>query len=174
MKQPTKSTFKLHGPTAPVEPPLPPVQPPPPPPVEPPPPPAAEPPKLEPQRSDGGAKRARTGVAIVDRVGANRRIRWDGSTMEPLDGCGAALARGDSQDAAWIQVQNVTHRSPGFAAAHVASFDPEPYYKELAKVEAIIAAGGRVPAVTKKACVDATCRVAQAQHYTSGKWLLYF
>ena len=122
-----------------------------------------------------GAKRARSGLRLCDRVGGDARIRWDTSELleEWINATLPSKVSGDV--AAWIQVENVTIGSPGFARQPTAcAFELAPYLKELAKVEAIIERSNRVSAEAKRACVQALLALAQEQKYTSGKWMLFF
>ena len=120
-----------------------------------------------------GVKRARTESSLCDRVGDDMRIRWD--TAEHLDVWLSATrpSKVSNGIADWIQVENATD-SPGYVQQRVTSaFDHEPYLKELAKVEAIIARSNRVPAEAKRACVQSLLELAQEQRYTTGKWMVF-
>ena len=125
-----------------------------------------------------GVKRPRGGVNLRDRVGDDRRIRWDPrSISEPLDQWITATlpSRVSGDIAAWIQVENATVGSLGFVEQpYACTFDDAPYLTELAKVEAIIERSNRVPAEAKRACVQALLGLAQEQHYTTGKWMIFF
>jgi len=121
-----------------------------------------------------GAKRPRMEINLRDRVGSDKRIRWD--TVEPLDlWIRATLPSKVSHDvAAWIQVENTTAGSPGFAEQRATpTFDHAPYLKELAKLEGIIARTNRVPTEVKRACAQAIQALAQEQRHTTGKWMIF-
>ena len=120
---------------------------------------------------EGGAKRPRNQISLSDRVDADRRIRWGGTRLETLDDWLSSVppSKVSPDVAAWIQVENVTHKSPGFR-----DYNAGPYVRELDKIKALIASSGRVPAAAKKACVQAILSLAQEQRYTTGKWMIFF
>ena len=79
--------------------------------------------------------------------------------------------------AAWIQVSappRLAHDDQQEPLRISCAFDHAPYFTELAKVEAIIARTNRVPAEAKRACTQSLLSLAQEQHYTAGKWMLFF
>ena len=68
-----------------------------------------------------------------------------------------------------IQVENVTHKLPGFHDYYACvTLAKEPYVCEIDKISALIRSSGRVPAAAKKACVQAILSLAQEQRYTTG------
>ena len=126
---------------------------------------------------EGGAKRPRNQIGLSDRVDADRRIRWDGTRLETLDDWLSSVppSKVSPETAAWIQVENVNHNSPGFRDyARVTHLAKEPFVVELDKIKGLIASPGRVPAAAKEACVQAILSLAHQQRYTTGKWMIFF
>ena len=131
----------------------------------------------EDQVPEGGAKRPRNQMSLSDRVGAGRRISWDGTRLETLEDWLSSVppSKVSPEVAAWIQVKNITHNSPGFCDNNAGvTIAMEPYMRELDKIKAHIARTVRVPAAAKKACVQAILGLAQEQRRTAGKWMIFF
>ena len=128
----------------------------------------------EDQVPEGGAKRPRNQMSLSDRVGAGRRISWDGTRLETLEDWLSSVppSKVSPEVAAWIQVNYITHNSPGFCDYNAIAV--EPYVRELDKIKAHIARTVRVPAAAKKACVQAILGLAQEQRRTAGKWMIFF
>ena len=136
----------------------------------------------EDQVPEGGAKRPRNQMSLSDRVGAGRRISWDGTRLETLEDWLSSVppSKVSPEVAAWIHVENITHNSPGFCDYNAGvTIAVEPYMRELDKIKAHkikahIARTVRVPAAAKKACVQAILGLAQEQRRTAGKWMIFF
>ena len=109
------------------------------------------------------------------RVGKDGRIRWNGTTLEALDNFIASVmpSQVSSMVASWIQVENITHASPGYGFREDC-FAMEPYVVELGMVEKQIERTNRVSAASKIQCAHAILRIAQDQRYTTGKWMIFF
>ena len=65
----------------------------------------------EDQVPEGGAKRPRNQMSLSDRVGADRRISWDGTRFETLEDWLSSVppSKVSPEVAAWIHVQNITN-----------------------------------------------------------------
>ena len=118
-----------------------------------------------------GAKRPHNHASLRDRVGTDRRIRWDGES-ETLEDWLIALSpsKVSCQVADWIQVENFSRGS----CQDGGNFDEKHYQHELSKMKDLIMRTRRVPAAAKQTCSQSILNVAKKQRYTTGKWMIFF
>ncbi|KAL3794825.1 hypothetical protein ACHAW5_004347 [Stephanodiscus triporus] len=119
-----------------------------------------------------GATKPRSRISLRDRVGTDRRIRWD-RMSETLEEWLIAVppSRVSRQIAEWIQVEDFSRSS---CHDHCGTFDEKPYQHELSKMKDLIVCTTRVPAAAKQSCSRSILSLAQMNHYTTGKWMIFF
>ena len=118
-----------------------------------------------------GAKKSHNHASLRDRVGTDRRIRWDGMS-ETLEEWLIAVSpsKVSLHVADWIQVENFSRGS----CQDGGNFNKKHYQHELYKMSDLVMRTRRVPAAAKQACSQSILSVAKKQRYTTGKWMIFF
>jgi len=118
-----------------------------------------------------GVKKPHNHASLRDRVGTDRRIRWDGMSETLEEWLNAVSpSKVSLQVADWIQVENFSCVS----CQDGGNFNEKHYQHELYKMSDLIMRTRRVPAVAKQACSQSILSVAKKQRYTTGKWMIFF
>lgn len=111
----------------------------------------------------------------------DQRITWDPTLSdETLDEWLEAVrpSQVSSSQCAWISVNNVTPKSPGYHqpptnTSSLDLLDTSQYHQALNKIDHIVASKGRVKGCEKQECVDSILEIAKARGDTTGKWMLF-
>jgi len=132
-------------------------------------------PSAAPRASSASIPQPHLWPGFVGRVARDRRIHWDGSTLQPLavwiEEVRPSLV--SVSECEWIQVANVTHNSPGFQARDSGTFIASAYQGALSEIADIIRRGGNVSSAAKQKCVRSILETASAHRYATGKWMAF-